>query len=41
LGGSTIAAFDNTGAIFAAAVADTQYILLYDVSAMDSVRWPA
>ena len=38
VGGSTIAAFDNTGLVFAVACSDTQTIMLYGTNTMDSVR---
>lgn len=37
LGGSVIAAYDNTGEVIAVACADTQIIMLFSTSAIDSV----
>ncbi len=37
VGGTTIAAFDNTGQVFAVACSDTQTIMLFGTNTMDSV----
>ena len=38
VGGSSVVAFDNTGAVFAVACSQTQTIALYAHAAMDHVR---
>jgi hypothetical protein len=38
IGGSSVAAFDNTGAVFAVACSQTQTIALYAHATMDHVR---
>lgn len=37
MGGSTIAAFDSSGCVFAVACGQTQTVLLFDASTLDSV----
>ena len=37
MGGSVIAAFDNSGLVFGVACTDTQMIALYDKSTLDTV----
>ena len=39
VGGSSVAAFDNSGMVFAVACSQTQTIMLYAVSSMDHVSY--
>lgn len=38
IGGSTIAAFDTSGVVFAVACSDIQAVMLYDSTTLDAVR---
>jgi COMPASS component SWD2 len=40
VGGSSVVAFDNSGAVFAVACSQTQTIALYAHATMDHVRHP-
>lgn len=41
IGGSTIAAFDSSGVVFAVACSQTQTVMLYDSTSLDDVSWYA